>query len=88
MKKFTIDQIIKILAEADIPGNSVAAIAKKYGISKKLSIAGTKIPWFFLIRSQTPQSFRIRKCPTKTTTCRKRTRNSSLNSGNKKISNL
>ena len=35
MKKFTIDQIIKILAEADTPGNSVAATARKYGISEK-----------------------------------------------------
>ena len=35
MKKFTIDQIIKILAEADTPGNSVTATARKYGISEK-----------------------------------------------------
>ena len=35
MKKFTIDQIIRILAEADSPGNSVAAIARKYGISEQ-----------------------------------------------------
>ena len=35
MKKFTIDQIIKILAEADTPGNSVAATARKYGLSEQ-----------------------------------------------------
>jgi len=34
-KKFTIDQIIKILAEADTPGNSVAATARKYGLSEQ-----------------------------------------------------
>ena len=36
MKKFTIDQIIKILAEADTPGNSVAATARKYGDRKSV----------------------------------------------------
>ena len=35
MKKFSIDQIIKILAEADTPGNSVAATARKYGVSEQ-----------------------------------------------------
>ena len=34
-KRFTIDQIIKILAEAETPGNSVAATARKYGISEQ-----------------------------------------------------
>ena len=34
MKKtrFSIDQIIRILAEAETPGNSVASVARKYGI--------------------------------------------------------
>lgn len=34
MKKnrFSIDQIIRILAEAETPGNSVAFVARKYGI--------------------------------------------------------
>ena len=35
MKKFTIDQIIKIIAEAETPGNSVAATARKYGVSEQ-----------------------------------------------------
>lgn len=35
MKKFSIDQIIKILAEADTPGNSVAAVARKYAVSEQ-----------------------------------------------------
>jgi len=30
--KFSIDQIIKILAEADLPGSSVSSVAGKYGI--------------------------------------------------------
>ncbi len=33
-KRFTIDQIIKILAETGTPGDSVAATARKYGISE------------------------------------------------------
>jgi len=34
MKKnrFSIDRIIRILAEAKTPGNSVASVARKYGI--------------------------------------------------------
>ena len=31
--KFSIDQIIKIIAEADLPGNSVASVARKYSIN-------------------------------------------------------
>ena len=31
--KFTIDQIIKILAEADPPGSSVSQVARKYNVS-------------------------------------------------------
>ena len=34
-KRFTIDQIIKILAEAELPGNSVAQTARRYGISEQ-----------------------------------------------------
>ena len=34
-KRFTIDQIIKILAEAETPGNSLATTARKYGISEQ-----------------------------------------------------
>jgi hypothetical protein len=40
-KRFSIDQIIKILAEAETPGNSVAATARKYGISRNPT-AGVK----------------------------------------------
>ncbi|MEJ5300410.1 MAG: transposase [Thermodesulforhabdaceae bacterium] len=31
--KFSVDQIIKIIAEADLPGNPVSSVARKYGIS-------------------------------------------------------
>ena len=31
--KFSIDQIIKIIAEADLPGSSVSSVARKYGIN-------------------------------------------------------
>lgn len=31
--KFSIDQIIKIVAEADLPGSSVSSVARKYGIN-------------------------------------------------------
>ncbi len=31
--KFTMEQIIKILAEADLPGTSVSSVARKYGIN-------------------------------------------------------
>jgi len=34
-KAVSIDQIIRILAEAEAPGNSVATIARKYGISEQ-----------------------------------------------------
>jgi len=33
--RFTVDQIIRILAEAEALGNSVAATARKYGISEQ-----------------------------------------------------
>jgi len=32
-KRFTVDQIIRILAEAELPGSSVQKVARKYGIS-------------------------------------------------------
>ncbi|MBX6423271.1 transposase [Thermosulfurimonas sp. F29] len=50
MKKFTIDQIIRILAEADSPGNSVAAIARKYGVSRDHLPVAQKIPRVFSIQ--------------------------------------
>ncbi len=31
--KFTVEQIIKILAEADLPGSSVSTVARKYGVN-------------------------------------------------------
>lgn len=31
--KFSIDQIIKIIAEAGLPGSSVSSVARKYGIA-------------------------------------------------------
>ena len=31
--RFSIDQIIKIIAEADLPGSSVSSVARKYGIN-------------------------------------------------------
>lgn len=31
--KFSIDQIIRIIAEAELPGNSVFSVARKYGIN-------------------------------------------------------
>jgi len=31
--KFTVDQIIKIIAEAELPGNSTASVARKYGVN-------------------------------------------------------
>ncbi len=34
-KKFTVDQIIRILAEAELPSMSNAAVARKYGISEQ-----------------------------------------------------
>ena len=32
-KRFTIDQIIRILGEAELPDSSVQKVARKYGIS-------------------------------------------------------
>lgn len=32
--RFTVDQIIRILAEAELPSNSIASTARKYGISE------------------------------------------------------
>ncbi len=32
--KFSIDQIIKIIAEADLPTNSISSVARKYGIAE------------------------------------------------------
>jgi len=40
--KFTIDQIIKILAEADLPGSSVSQVARKYNALLILFIAEDK----------------------------------------------
>ena len=34
-KKFTVDQIIRILAEAQLPQMSNAAVCRKYGISEQ-----------------------------------------------------
>ncbi len=31
--KSTVDQIIKIIAEADLPGSSVSSVARKYGVN-------------------------------------------------------
>jgi len=31
--KFSVDQIIKIIAEAELPGNSAASVARKYGVN-------------------------------------------------------
>ncbi len=31
--KFSPDQIIKIMAEAELPGNSISSVARKYGIA-------------------------------------------------------
>ena len=31
--KFSIDQIIKIIAEAELPGSSVSSVARKYGVN-------------------------------------------------------
>jgi len=33
--RFSIDQIIRIVAEAEAPGNSVAAVARRYGVSEQ-----------------------------------------------------
>jgi len=33
--KFSVDQIIRIIAESEAPGNSVAATARKYGIAEQ-----------------------------------------------------
>ena len=33
-KKFSMDQIIRILAEAELPGHTVAGTARKYGVSE------------------------------------------------------
>jgi putative transposase len=32
--KFTVDQIIRILAESELPNNSISSVARKYGISQ------------------------------------------------------
>ncbi len=34
-RKFSIDQIIRILAEAELPGITAASVARKYGISEQ-----------------------------------------------------
>lgn len=31
--KFSIDQIMKLISEAELPGNSTAFVARKYGVS-------------------------------------------------------
>ncbi|MEJ5299534.1 MAG: transposase [Thermodesulforhabdaceae bacterium] len=57
--KFSVDQIIKIIAEADLPGSSINSIARKYGISpntiyrwrqkyKGISITPISIPAFVI----------------------------------------
>lgn len=34
--KWTIEQIFQILAEAELPGSSIAAVCRKYGISASM----------------------------------------------------
>ncbi len=34
-KTFTIDQIVRIIAESQLPGNTNASVARKYGIAEQ-----------------------------------------------------